>query len=464
MAVGMIDAGVLADIANAVRKQNGLSAKYRASDLAAAIAELDGQKAGEGAVEKAPAASRGLISTDTLTAIAKAIRAQNGLTDTYKPGQMAAAILDLTWTVEVKPRAALFEDGSFIVCCSATVPTGHGARKGLWDIDAAGYADSKSRPWYSARNQVKAVTIDASMYGAGIKSIAWWFEGMGQLEYVYGFDCLDAVTDATRAFSGCSHLYSIFCSGSFDSSALASAQYAFASCSRLVGLTGYCPTSSDGVAAFSTGDAGVLSVDGPADTRYWTWAALFDDGSVEIGDAPVETDARKIVDKAQICAQGRYRATGCVPWSSKARTVKSARIGEIAAGSSVVWNTDYWFYGCSALTSIEGLSKLKAVCEMRYFTYGCSTLGEIDLTGVSPAGLEDLRYTFASCAALRTIKVDKNWTLPEGIRWNSSEGMQTFMGCSSLVGGNGTAWEKSKLTGAMAIVDTAETPGYLTGV
>ena len=51
MAVGWIETSVLTDIANAIRAQNGTAATYAPSEMAAAVAALDGTKAGAAGVE-----------------------------------------------------------------------------------------------------------------------------------------------------------------------------------------------------------------------------------------------------------------------------------------------------------------------------------------------------------------------------------------------------------------------------
>lgn len=69
---------------------------------------------------------------------------------------------------------------------------------------------------------------------------------------------------------------------------------------------------------------------------------------------------------------------------------------------------------------------------------------------------------FNTCFTLETITVGRTWALPSGISWASVPGSQTFGNCSKLVGGAGTAWSSNKVTGAMAVIDTATVRGYLT--
>ena len=64
---------------------------------------------------------------------------------------------------------------------------------------------------------------------------------------------------------------------------------------------------------------------------------------------------------------------------------------------------------------------------------------------------------FGNCTALTTIEVSNSWN---ATNVTNSAGM--FYNCSSLVGGNGTVYDSSKIDKTMAVIDTATTPGYLT--
>ena len=109
MAVGTIQRSVLTDIANAIRVQNGGTGTYLPSEMAAAVLTLDGTKAGT-PFQATPGAGASVISDAVFDGIADAIRAQNGLSETYKPSEMAPAILALAWDVGAEMRAILLAD------------------------------------------------------------------------------------------------------------------------------------------------------------------------------------------------------------------------------------------------------------------------------------------------------------------------------------------------------------------
>lgn len=461
MAIGRIYTRILFDIANAIREQNGTEKLIKPIDFAKEVRALNGIKSGSGYKMPFHGESHGYLQPTVFEDLANAIREQNGETVRYKPGDMAAAILALSWANPESPRAVLFEDGCLWLGRFDSVPKNHGTSKGSWPVQTGGYESYRDRPWYGVRKSMKYVVIDATFKRTGVTSIRNLFEAMYAVERIYGFENLSEITDFTSAFSGCNSLESIFAT-TFDSSKILSASGAFNGCYRLVGERGYAASSTDGIAVLNYGDKGVLCHSEENDPRFWVWGALYEDGSVEIGnDEPIE-GARKITEKRRICAQARYTTGSALPWGLGARNVKSVTIAQLTMPADLVWNTDYWFYGCYNATSMSGLGNLRRVGSMRYTFYNCQMMQKLDLRGLASAYLASLFYTFNTCPMLETITVDRNWALPSGISWASVPGSQTFGGCSKLVGGAGTAWSSSKVTGAMAVIDTAAVHGYLT--
>jgi hypothetical protein len=112
---------------------------------------------------------------------------------------------------------------------------------------------------------------------------------------------------------------------------------------------------------------------------------------------------------------------------------------------------------CTNLTSVNGLGNLSGVRSMRY-TFSSCAFTTIDFRGFDPSTLTDLFYTFSGCSHMTTIYADSTWALPT----SGITGSQCFYSCSSLVGGNGTAWASSKTAYTYFRIDTASTPGYVT--
>lgn len=96
MAVGTIETSVLTDIANAIRFQAGVATLFTPGEMAAAVTALDGTNEGNYQAQIYMTLESGILSGHVFEDIADAIRGQNGSTDTYLPGEMAAAILALS--------------------------------------------------------------------------------------------------------------------------------------------------------------------------------------------------------------------------------------------------------------------------------------------------------------------------------------------------------------------------------
>lgn len=112
MSVGTIQTSILTDIANAIRYQAGVATTYRPSQMAAAVAALDGTDAGGYVPQPYKQLQSEVLSSAVFDDIADATRAQNGTQTQYQPGVMAQAILDLTWDTGVKAWAMLLTDGT----------------------------------------------------------------------------------------------------------------------------------------------------------------------------------------------------------------------------------------------------------------------------------------------------------------------------------------------------------------
>ena len=118
------------------------------------------------------------------------------------------------------------------------------------------------------------------------------------------------------------------------------------------------------------------------------------------------------------------------------------------------------FSDCSALASIDGLSKWStgSVTSMSSMFSGCTSLASVDLSGWDTKKVTYTVDMFNGCSALTTIAV---------CDWNTgvqhSSGM--FTGCTRLEGGKGTIYSDDNPTDkTYARVDGgSDDPGYFTG-
>ena len=415
MAVGTIQRSVLTDIANAIRVQNGGTGTYLPSEMAAAVLALDGTKAGA-PFQATPGAGAGVISDAVFDGIADAIRAQNGLSETYRPGEMAPAILALSWDVGVKMRAILLADGTLEFNYrdgrSSDVPGA--VILDAWEVDPAGYGSAGARPWDDVKLSVTRVVFDGDFSEGGLANASYLFHGFGNLVEVAGFEELSGATSVqpgVRRAAG--SLETIYASG-FVAAEGMSGSLCFYGCSRLVGGEGFVPGYSDGADHLAYGEEGVLT-DPASDGREWLSCHLYADGEIAftLDDEP-ET-GRALCMSGRMCATARYQAIDARAWEDAEVDVLKATFSADLSSLDFV-NLNYWFYGDNELSEVVGLSNLPAVREMRYAFCSCDSLVEIDLSGFPTGELEDVFYCFSGCGSLTTIWADADWALPPDAR------------------------------------------------
>ena len=398
----------------------------------------------------------GTIDKGVLTDIANAIRVQNGGTGTYLPSEMAPAILALAWDVGVKMRALLLADGTLEFNYrdgrSSDVP-GAVILK-AWEVDPEGYSSAGARPWDEDKLSVTRAVFDDDFSEGGLESAAYLFHGFENLVEVEGFEELSGVTSMNQMFVSCASLETIWAEVFMGS--VTSGSLMFSGCRRLVGGEGYVPEQTDDHDALNFGESGVLTYP-DADNREWFRCFLYADGELVLTSATEPEAGRELVSSGRLCANARYNSVGYQPWYDHRHDVEWVTVAADMASYDHV-NTNYWFYGHQAITEVEGMGNLRGVREMQHTFNSCEGLTEIDLSGLDPSSLEDLAYTFGGCGSLVTIWADADWELPA----SGVSGFQTFYQCASLVGGAGTTYASSRAGYQYMRIDGVGGAGYLT--
>ncbi len=128
--------------------------------------------------------------------------------------------------------------------------------------------------------------------------------------------------------------------------------------------------------------------------------------------------------------------------------------------TSKVTDMSYMFYESYNLTSLD-LSSFNTsnVTNMNGMFGFCGALKSLDISSFDTSKVFDMSDLFSFCMSLEKIFVSDKWTI-------SSVTSSSFMfdGCSMLVGGNGTKYRSEYSNKDRAVVDTPDTPGYLTMV
>ena len=129
------------------------------------------------------------------------------------------------------------------------------------------------------------------------------------------------------------------------------------------------------------------------------------------------------------------------------------------------WNTEgvtnmsSMFYDCSCLTSLDlsGWNTGK-VTDMSWMFSSCLFLTSLDLSGWNTEGVGNMSSMFYICLELTTIYAGEDWST-ENVDFSTD----MFFGCTSLVGGMGTAFNWSHIDAEYARIDGGPSnPGYFT--
>lgn len=124
-----------------------------------------------------------------------------------------------------------------------------------------------------------------------------------------------------------------------------------------------------------------------------------------------------------------------------------------------VTNMGGMFSECSSLTSLDLSSfNTENVTDMSEMFNGCSSFTCLDLSGFNTGNVTQMNFMFQGCQKLKTIYVGDGWTAD-----NVSYSWGMFNECNNLVGGKGTAYNKSMTYTTYARIDGGEdAPGYFT--
>ncbi len=130
--------------------------------------------------------------------------------------------------------------------------------------------------------------------------------------------------------------------------------------------------------------------------------------------------------------------------------------------TSEVTNMSYMFYNCRSLTGVDLTHfDTQKVTDMSHMFDGCRNLTTLDLSNFNTSQVTDMTSMFYDCRQLTTINVRAGWNT-ENVMNATSAAM--FEGCTSLVGGAGTAYSAAHTNKEYARMDdpASGNPGYLT--
>ncbi len=112
-------------------------------------------------------------------------------------------------------------------------------------------------------------------------------------------------------------------------------------------------------------------------------------------------------------------------------------------------STRYWFYGCTTLAVIDGISYLNTseVTNMDYMFYNCSGLTSLNVSGFNTANVTDMSSMFDGCSGLTSLDVSSFNT------GNVTDMRYMFNGCSGLTSLDVSNFNTSNVTDMSGMFD-----------
>jgi len=321
----------------------------------------------------------------------------------------------------------------------------------------------------------------------------------------------DKVTAIDHMFYNCSGLTTIYAGNDWTTAAVTSGEDVFAGCTNLVGGKGtaYNPDHVDYTYARIDGGPNsqtpgyFTDKNAPVVTDPEPYAALSDNNTV----LTFYYDDKK--------AERNGMSVGTQEWFGVREDITTVVFDDSFADCTSLTSTAFWFRGCGNITTIVGLENLKTdnvttfeymfngcgsltsldlstfntenvttmalmfwgcagltdlnltsfnttkVQNMSSMFYGCSGLTTLDLSSFNTSNVTNMNFMFYNCTGLVTVYVSDKWSTE-----SVTEGSQMFDWCTSIVGGEGTAYCDKK-DYDYAHIDYGPgtpTPGYFTDI
>ena len=304
--------------------------------------------------------------------------------------------------------------------------------------------------WGGNSSNITKVVFDSSFKNCtSITSTAYWFFGCYYLATIEGIDNLKTgnVVDMTAMFADCRSLTSLTL-WNFDTSNVTNMSSMFQDCSGLVSLTLEWE-HTEKVTDMSCMFRGCKKIGSLKLTHFNTknvtnmWCMFYDCTELTVLDIYYfdTSNVTNMNSMFQDCPN-------------------LIDIDLRGFNTEKVTNMGQMFDGCSKLKKLD-MSKFNTqnVTNFQCLFMNCSELTTLDLSTFNTAQVEHMGQVFEGCSKLQTIYVDKD-------KWTTSAvtfGPRMFDGCTSLIGGAGTAYNAEQIDYTYARIDGGtDNPGYLT--
>ena len=245
----------------------------------------------------------------------------------------------------------------------------------------------------------------------------------------------------SNMFNGCSQLQSIYVSDRWSLAKRTDANV-FAGCAALVGEDG--STIGDGSAVTAArahyGAGGLLrkgtQTPNATPTNYALYCAdnktiYFTYTNQYLLQGGVFTPEGETIGHAIYVLKSNTsgNATSSPSWDNTVKQNATTAVFESSYTQLLPTSLNSTFYGCSVLTTINGLSNLNTenVTDMRNVFYGCSVLTTLDLNSFVTTKTTNMSQMFYNCSQLQHITVGDGWTTNP-----VSSSANMFYSCSNL--------------------------------
>ena len=336
--------------------------------------------------------------------------------------------------------------------------------------------------WYNVMLQTTTVEFDASFAEARPTSTCQWFYGSQELTRIIGLSNLNTsevtvmnrmfgwglqkmptlnlatfdthnVTDMERMFLGCGFTTTIYVGDGWNVDNVTNSTNMFSGCISLVGGAGteFSYTNIDKTYAHidgGTSNPGYLTLAPEA------YAVLSDDHTT----FTLYCDGLKSTRTGTVYELGGW-LLNTDQWRTLRTQVTTLKFDASFAEARPT-STNSWFYGMTALETIEGIEYLNTteVTDMANMFYYCSTLKSLDLSGFYTRNVTRMDNMFYVCTALTTVYVSDEWSTE-----NVTSSSLMFRYCSAIKGGKGTVYNNNNTDAAYAHIDGGTSnPGYFT--
>ena len=201
--------------------------------------------------------------------------------------------------------------------------------------------------------------------------------------------------------------------------------------------------------------AGVVDVEPFVQGSADLYAILYTDGEMVFQTSNTRESGRTVLHDPYPINSSSGANSEYVLWYDQRTQIKKVTFKEKVHPAS----TSLWFYGCTKLTTIQGLENLdlSGVTDMKQMFNGCTGLTTLDLSKLDTKNVKDMSQMFRGCSALRTIIVSDSF-----VTTAVTSSTDMFFGCTSLVGELGTTYSSSRTDKTYARIDGGTSrPGYL---